>query len=206
MLMVELLLSIAIWAVFAPLTVALTIITWLISPLLPMFTMTAADGHRWLVKPLRWFQTHDAPLDEMWKSGQYDAALPTGLAARARAGNRPAQYRCEAAWLRRNSAYGFAHYAFGFQAVVHLAGDFIVPPTVLWHVQRGRWDSGRSNLELLVIERADGAVAWMLNAQWFYMTTRFVRIRFGWKLERTDADGRRMIAAHVNPVRPWSAA
>lgn len=59
------------WLVSFPLSWAITLVTWVLAPILalPIFS-TQIDGRQWLVKPVRYFQTHDAPVDE-WIYGNY---------------------------------------------------------------------------------------------------------------------------------------
>jgi hypothetical protein len=140
------------WLLCFPFSIALTFVTWFLSPLLalPIF-VTIIDGREWLIKPLRWFQTFDAPLDEFTHGGY-------GTASSA--------YTNRIKWLIRNPAYGFAQYPMGIE------------PTSLPKVTGSicKWDMGFNNWEY-----TDWGNAFNFRAQWFFTVHWFIRINIGWK-------------------------
>src|SRR5690625_4055605 len=54
-----------------------------------------------LIKPLRWLQTHDAPLDEYYYEGYYKGKWTERF--------KDNKYLMRICWLWRNAAYGVAH-------------------------------------------------------------------------------------------------
>lgn len=95
------------WALMVPVSVLVTIVGFIIAPVLPLF---AKNG--WLPKLLSWFQTPDNSLygDDGWKyeHWQWRYKLPTWLAT----------YVGMVGWLWRNPAYGYG--------CVHMVGDPII--------------------------------------------------------------------------------
>src|SRR5699024_4621867 len=54
-----------------------------------------------LIKPLRWMQTHDAPLDEYYYAGYYEGKWTERF--------KDNKWLMRVCWLWRNAAYGVAH-------------------------------------------------------------------------------------------------
>ena len=79
-----------IWFLLAPLSISLTLLAFLLAPILPLF----ADKYGWLPVWLWWFQTPDNSLDgdHGWKA-EHCLGWP--------------RYLKRVAWLIRNPAYGF---------------------------------------------------------------------------------------------------
>lgn len=50
------------------LNLASVLLTWLLASILALCYTTDDNGREWLIRPLRWFQTHDNPVDE-WRVG-----------------------------------------------------------------------------------------------------------------------------------------
>ena len=170
------------WILSYPLAQATTFLTWLLAPLLAL-CVTEIDGREWLIKPLRWFQTFDAPLDE-WRCGTYykncnwlkwDFTKPTH------------RYLARVFWLYRNPAYGFAQYPLGINA-----GRLL---SVTYH---GKWDNGSNNREFTRWENA-----FNFRAQWFFYGKRYLRINIGWKAHHGFS--RLMLATHISPFRTYHA-
>ena len=97
-------------------------------------------------------------------------------------------------WLQRNPAAGLS-YKIGIPKANLTRHD---------KLQRGQWDSGASNLAIRYWTRDGRAVAWQIQAQWFYRKggAHFLRLNLGWK----DSGNRdRLIhVMHINPFRTWS--
>ena len=141
------------WLICFPLSIFLNLLTWVLSPILalPIF-VTVIDGREWLIKPLRWFQTFDAPLDEGHFGGYFTTTNP---------------YLYRMYWLVRNPAYGFGHFLLGVEPTLN-------KPIVIGSVNK--WDTGVDNWEY-----SDWGNAFNLRAQWFFTTKWFIRINIGWK-------------------------
>jgi len=185
------------------LQLAFNVITWLLSPLLALCAVTR-DSSRWCVAPgprqylwgwLQLFSTWDDGVDAGWFTGQYDAKTPAGLADKARSGSRWAQYRLRFWWLIRNPAYGLSYYLLGFERGFGFS-------TRSWG--SGSWDSGATNWQLRIDTAKGGGSAFMLRAQLFFTSTRYVRLYLGWKLGNAEVMGSRVgISTHINPFRSF---
>ena len=164
------------WLLCYPFSVALTLATWLLSPILalPIF-VTVIDGREWLIKPLRWFQTFDAPLDEFTYGGY---------------GTASSKYTNRIKWLCRNPAYGFAQYPMG----VRPSNKPIV------YGSMAKWDNrlGMNNWEYTTWGNA-----FNLRAQWFFTYSWFIRINIGWKAH--SGFTRLMLATHITPRKLTTA-
>lgn len=140
------------WALFAPVSIFFTFLTWFLAPFLalPCFVVLDENGREWLIKPLRWFQTFDAPLDE-WTHGGY--------------GVTSSKYKARLMWLLRNPAYGFAQYPLGVEnmGMISINGA-------------GVWGGGSSNWQF-----TRWVDAFNFRGQWFFYKTYFLRVNIGWK-------------------------
>jgi hypothetical protein len=204
-----LLLSVLRWLLAAPLSLVLVAIAWLLAPLLALTAFATEDPvskEGDLPRGLRWFQTHDAPLDELWRPST--PAEPWRAPdlylkhVRALAGTSAEDVRAHAMlrwwartlWLWRNPAYGWRAHMLGYR---HASGVAVI-------VRRwGDWNAGGSSLELHTAVRPGCALtsaAWNVRGKLFYSASRHVRINLGWKLVMP---GIAMLAAHVHPCRRW---
>lgn len=172
------------WPILCPISCALTLLTWVLAPILalPIFVTKDADGREWLIKPLRWFQSFDHPLDE-WRVDKYWKACTWLKWDWSKATHR---YLARYFWLCRNPAYGFAQFLFGIE-----------PKGLKTVYAYGKWDSDSSNYELTLFDNC-----FHLTAQWFFYKKRYLRINIGWK-EHTPFK-KWMLATHINPFRVWS--
>jgi hypothetical protein len=170
-----------------------TFLTWFLSPVLalPIF-VTDIDGREWLVKPVRWFQSFDAPLDE-WRYGTYwqscswlkwDFTKPTH------------KYLARLFWLCRNPAMGFAQDVLGWTPNPADA--------ILWKWS-GIWDSDSSNYSFKLFENKDANIfmkyGFTLKSQTFFTKVRYLRIYMGWKPH--GSLNRLMLATFISPFRSW---
>lgn len=159
---------------------SLSLLTYFLAPLLAM-CITTIDGREWLVKPLRWFQSFDHPVDE-WYRDKYWRACNWLEWDFTKAIHR---YLGRYFWLCRNPAYGFAQFLFG------------ITPTGARTVRGyGKWDSGSNNYELTTFDNC-----FHFTAQWFFYKNHFLRVNIGWK-EHTPFT-RWMLATHISPFRTW---
>lgn len=197
------------WLLAAPLSLFLVSIAWLTAPLLALTAFGTEDpvtkqGNlpRWLI----WFQTHDYPLDEIWRpstpaepwrapdlylKGFATLAHKTAADFEAHAGLR---WWARTLWLWRNPAYGWRAYALGYR---HMPGDLTTVRK--W----GDWNVKGSSVELYTASRPGPLLtraAWGVRSKLFYTRSRYVRINIGWKLVMP---GIAMLAVHVHPARKW---
>ena len=158
------------------------LLTWLLAPLLALF-YTKIDGREWLIKPLRWFQTFDNPLDE-WRTGDYykhcqwinwDFTKPFH------------RYLARVFWLCRNPAYGFAQWL----GIVPTGNEVL-------RFDVGTWDSASTNYHLITWDNC-----FHYRAQFYIYKNHFIRINLGYKPH--SGFSKYMITGHFNPFRTWKA-
>ena len=157
------------------------LLTWVLAPLLAMCYTIDANGLEQLIKPLRWFQTHDNSLQE-WRDGGYyrhcnwlkwDFTKPFH------------RYLARYFWLCRNPAYGFAQ----------LVG--IVPKGVAsTSFDVGTWDSATTNYHLIKWDNC-----FHYRAQLYFYKNHYLRLNLGWKSHDTFV--KYMITGNINPFRTW---
>ena len=183
------------------LELAFSAVAVLLSPLLALLHVTR-DSHPWCSATgpreylrgwLHLFSTHDDGIDALWFKGFYDDRAPAGWPEKARAGSWWAKYYLRVLWIIRNSAYGFAHYIFGFDRSRGYSTKFLA--------QRGTWDTDKTNWLVRVDTNANGRKAFQIRAQLFFTKERYLRLNLGWKLDW--AAERVQIATHINPFRKW---
>jgi len=96
--------------IYTPVSILLTIITWMLCPILPLFTVYRetqySDGKK---VPVLWgflylLMTHDTDLDAGHRNGHYWVIDET---------SRWQVYWSRVRWIFRNPIYGFQHYVLG---------------------------------------------------------------------------------------------
>jgi hypothetical protein len=197
------------WLLAMPCSLILVLVAWALAPMLALTAFATEDAvskEGNLPRRLRWFQTHDHPLDELWRPSlpgeawrapalylRGSATLAGRTAADIQASAR-LRWWARTLWLWRNPAYGWRAHVFGYR---HAPGEV---------VRLRRWgdrDTPHSSVELRTAARPGcclTARAWHLHARLFYTRSRYVRINLGWKLVMP---GIAMLAAHVHPCRKW---
>ena len=182
-LIISFLVTLICWVPLFVISVVLTFFAWAIAPILalPIFS-TQIEGRQWLVKPLRYFQTHDAPLDE-WIYGNYWKSCNWLTWDFSKATHR---YLASYFWLCRNPVYGFNHYLFG-------ADPFFTP---IVFGSKTKWDTGVSNWEYTTWGNA-----FNFRAQGFFFGKHYLRVNIGWKAH--TGFKRLMLATHISPFRVW---
>ena len=164
--------------IIATLTVLLT---WLLAPLLALCYTRDTNWREWLIKPLRWFQTFDNPVDE-WRLGGYYKKCKWVNWDFNRSTHR---YLARVFWLYRNPAYGFAQ-ALGITPKGNMR--------TIW--DKGTWDSAKTNYHLTIWDNC-----FHYQAQLYWYKNHFLRINIGYKPHTGFA--KYMIAGHFNPFRTW---
>lgn len=196
---------------YALASICAVLLTWSLAPLLALTAFATEDkttrqGN--LPTWLRWFQTHDFPLDEVWRpSTPAELWRIDGLFIgnfRTFVGKTPADFHASAwlrylarvFWLWRNPAYGFRAQVLGYpvrnMAIVHAS------------THGAAWGSGSNSWVITIAERPSADLfsrsAFHVRGQLFYWrgASRYVRINVGWKLVMPDIA---MVATHVHPIR-----
>lgn len=145
-----------------------------------------------LIKPLMWAQTHDAPLDE-YGVESYHRRDNTWLHKLAlRLGIERYYYRVM--WLWRNSAYGLAH---------DILGCDQTSAELIAFRDNGTWRRPVSDYQYWVMRNALGQVFWQLQGQIIYSKTRKIEYRLGWGVFRYSPHDKGMYHARVLPFRRY---
>ena len=125
--------SIIRWLALLPVVALAKLATIICAPVAAWLSL----GRDALPRPLRWMQTHDNPLDALWRQPAHMSGYAT------LAGVQPSwcafvpllQWYCRMLWLVRNPAYGLMD-RLGLPATEQPA-----------HIvaEHGQWDSGKTN-------------------------------------------------------------
>ena len=124
--------NLAIWILYFIPALLVELMCYVLSPLVALFTIRELRTDRvkrapwnnktftfdrdYIIKPLRWFQTHDNAVDEWW-FGAFNADHHFAFARNATNDfyDNTAWFRwyCRVVWMWRNNAYGFLYNIFG---------------------------------------------------------------------------------------------
>ena len=139
-----------------------------------------------LIKPLRWMQTHDAPLDEYYYTGYYKGKWTERF--------KDNKYFMRMCWLWRNPAYGVAH-KLGYDQ----QGMVLTKNRDEMYLR----DSGTKNISYYTSINEKGQKGFMYFAQFPYpfMKGKALELYLGYKLTRKDPDKRCMLAVRVKPFK-----
>ena len=139
-----------------------------------------------LIKPLRWAQTHDAPLDEYYYTGYYKGKWTERFK-----NNKWFMRMC---WLWRNPAYGVAHKLGYNQQGMVLTKN---------RDEMTLRNSGVKNISYYTSVNEKGRKGFMYFAQFPYPFIKGKALEFylGYKLTRKDPDKRCMLAVRVKPFK-----
>lgn len=159
------------------------VLVYITAPLLALF-VTTRNGREYLVKPIYWLQTHDAPLDEYYYGGYYKGKWTERFKSN--------KYLMRICWLWRNPAYGVAHKLGYDQRGMKLAKhrDEVVLR-----------DTGQPNFSYFTATNSKKQRGFMYFAQLPYSKHRCVELYFGYKLLRKDPDKRCMLVARIKPFK-----
>lgn len=193
------------WAWKVPVLVVLTGIAYVINPILALFITHAEESEttgfpslhpgmmrEFLIKPLRIWQSEDAPVDEYywanyekngWLQRTFRERYPHSAFVRY-------LYRCF--WLYRNPAYGFGN-ALGYDAVEMVILDKLDNDHL--------WKKGQTNVSWWIAKNYHGQIGWCFQMQWHFYKRRCLEVYLGYKL---FADGKRKsVAMRFNPFRRY---
>ena len=147
-----------------------------------------------LVRPLRWFQTTDAALDEYWY-GDYPSWFKSKFNQAYYESHWWLRYVMRVIWVVRNPAYGFGT-ALGYDAT----GLTVTSSRDEEHL----WKSGLPCSSLWVFTNTAGTVGWCYRAQHYYWGDRCVEMYWGYKLPGDTICGRKLVAMQCTPFRQYS--
>lgn len=198
-------LSVLNWAWKVPVLMVLTAIAFIINPILALFITHAEEsettGHpslhpgmmrEFLIKPLRIWQSEDAPVDEYYWA-DYE---PNGWFQRKfrekYSGSAVVRYMYRVMWLYRNPAYGFGN-RLGYDATEMVILDKLDNDHL--------WKSGHTNYSWWIAKNYHGQIGWCFQMQWHFYKRRCLEVYLGYKLL---ADGKRKsVAMRFNPFRVY---
>ena len=180
--------SILIWAVKVPALLFLTVVAYIISPILALFIRQSEESvvtgfpsqypgkqRDFLIKPLFIWQTLDAPVDEWWYGEDY---APTGFFKTrfnqvdydSKAWLR---WICRIMWLCRNAAYGFGD---------RLGYDSEGMDIIYQYSDDANWNTGKPMFAFWEVVNKKGQIGWWLKAQVYFYKNRCISMQFGYKL------------------------
>ena len=151
------------------------------------YSSTNPDKQReFLIKPLRWAQTHDAPLDEYYYEGYYKGKWTERF--------KDNKYFMRMCWLWRNPAYGVAH-KLGYNQ----RGMVLTKSRDEMYLR----NTGLKNISYYTSVNARGKKGFMYFAQFPYplLKGKALELYLGYKLTRKDPDERCMLAIRVKPLK-----
>lgn len=148
-----------------------------------------------LIKPLMWCQTTDAPLDEMWY-GDYPSWFKVKFTQQYYDQHWWLRYVMRVLWIWRNPAYGFGTH-FGYTATglqVENNVDVNLEPL---------WKSGVSCFYLYWFTNSKNQQGFTLRAQWYYYNEHCLEIYFGYKVAGDTVRGKKLVAIQCTPFRKY---
>lgn len=198
-------LSILNWVWKVPVLTALSLIAYVINPIIALFITKAEESEttglpslhpgmprEFLIKPLRIWQSEDAPVDEYyWANYEPNGWLQTRFRKHYETSSF-ARYVYRLAWLYRNPAYGFGN-RLGYDST----GMYFTTE----NNNDRLWRTGVTNCSWWVARNDFGQIGWCYQLQWHFYGRRCLEIYLGYKLL---ADGRRKsVAIRFNPFRQY---
>lgn len=196
---------IIVWAVKVPVLLFLTVIAYIIAPVLALFVTHAEEsaitGHpslfpgkprEFLIKPLRIWQSPDAPLDEWWY-GDYELDSWRRHFTQADYDSKAwLRYLCRIAWLWRNPAYGWGE-KFGYNG----SGLKILTS----HGSDDDWYSGKSSLSYWTAINDANEKAFYVQIRLYFYKNRCLDILAGYKFFSDPTT--KYVAIRFNPFRKY---
>ena len=199
--------SIILWALKVPTLLFLDLFTIVFSPIICLFVTHEEESEatgfpslfpgkprEFLIKPLRIFQSFDAPLDEWWYG---DYALDSWRKNYTQADYDSKwwiRYLSRIMWLCRNSAYGFG-LALGYDS-----------NDMMYLVEKDNdalWKTNNNMVSFWKVENPKGEIGWWYKAQWFYTKERCIMINIGYKLDADSPNGKKVVAMQFNPFKSY---
>jgi len=201
MIKLKLLLSVLLWIPKVLFLLVINVITVVFSPIICLFVKMAEEKsvtgfpslfpgkpRAFLIKPLFWFQSFDAPLDEFWY-GDYTGWPKTGKTQADYDSSWLLRYFCYINWLCRNPAYGFGQ-ALGY--------DSTGMKYIIENDNRALWRR-RTNISYWLCTNAKGQIGWWFKAQFFFTSKRWLEVNLGYKLDSDTIINKRVVAMQFTP-------
>lgn len=199
--------SILLWAIKVPTLLFLDVFTIVFSPIICLFvtkkeesevtgfpSMFPGKPREFLIKPLRMFQTFDAPLDEWWYGNYEMDSWRKKYTQEDYDSKWIVRYRSRIMWLCRNSAYGFGlamgYDSNGMKYLVEKDNDQY-------------WKTNNNMVSFWKVENPKGEIGWWYKAQWFYTKERCIMISIGYKLDADSPNGNKVVAMQFNPFKSY---
>ena len=198
-------LSVLNWMWKVPVLMVLTIVAFIINPILALFITHAEESEvtgfpslhpgmmrEFLIKPLQIWQSEDAPVDEYyWADYESNGWFQRAFRAKY-SDSAVVRYMYRVMWLYRNPAYGFGN-RLGYDATEMV----ILNKFDNDHL----WKSGHTNLSWWIAKNYHGQIGWCFQMQWHFYKRRCLEVYLGYKLL---ADGKRKsVAMRFNPFRVY---
>lgn len=196
---------IIVWAVKVPVLLFLTVIAYIIAPVLALFVTHAEEsaitGHpslfpgkprEFLIKPLRIWQSPDAPLDEWWYGGYELDSWRRHFTQADYDSKAWLRYLCRIAWLWRNPAYGWGE-KFGYNG----SGLKIMTS----HGSDDDWYSGKSSLSYWTAINDANEKAFYVQIRLYFYKNRCLDILAGYKFFSDPTT--KYVAIRFNPFRKY---
>jgi hypothetical protein len=184
----------------------LDLLTTILSPVLCLFVIKEEESYvtgfpsqfpgkprEFLIKPLRMFQSFDAPLDEYWY-GDYTGWPKTGKTQMDYVSSWWLRYLCRIVWLNRNPAYGFGQY---------LGYDSTGMKYLIQNDNTSLWASGKPNSSFWLAINDRGQIGWWYKAQIYFYKTHCLEINLGYKLDSDTTVNRHVVAMQFTPFRKY---
>ena len=198
-------LSILNWLWKVPVLIALSLIAFIINPILALFITKAEESEttglpslhpgmprEFLIPCLRIWQSEDAPVDEYyWASYEINGWFQRKFRERYHT-SAVVRYVYRVMWLYRNPAYGFGN-RLGYNST----GMYFTAKNDNEHL----WRTGVTNQSWWIARNDFGQTGWCFQLQWHFYKRRCLEVYLGYKLL---ADGKnKSVAIRINPFRQY---
>lgn len=197
--------SILLWSIKVPVLLLLTMVAYIIAPVLAVFITYAEEStitgqpsllpgtpRAFLKKWCRIWQSPDAPVDEWWY-GEYELDSWRKHFTQSDYDNSAfLRYACRVAWLWRNPAYGWGE-VFGYDGT----GLQILTA----HGSDSEWYSGKSSCSYWTAINAAGKKAFYVQIRLYFYKTRCLDILAGYKFFSDPTI--KYVAMRFNPFRKY---
>lgn len=197
--------AIILWALKVPVLLLLTVLAYIIAPVLALFVTYAEESEvtgfpskfpnkprAFLQKWCRIWQTPDAPVDEWWY-GEYEMdSWRKKYTQEDYDRSIFIRYACRVAWLWRNPAYGFGDY-FGYDG----EGMQILSS----HGSDDDWYSVKSSIAWWTGNNAKNQKAFYLQIRLYFYKNRCLDIMAGYKFFSDPTI--KYVAMRFNPFRKY---
>lgn len=197
--------AILLWAVKVPVLLLLTVVAYIIAPVLALFITYAEESditgqpsllpgkpRAFLQEWCRIWQSPDAPVDEWWYGNYELDSWRKNYTQEDYDNSAYLRWKCRVAWLWRNPAYGWGE-LFGWN------GDGM--QILSSHGSDDDWYSGKSSIAWWTAVNDLGQKAFYVQMRLYFYKTRCLDIMAGYKLFSDPAI--KYVAMRFNPFRKY---